>query len=172
MSFLSHKHKIVLLGSKVLLSEASPIPVEEILSPEIQGLIEGMTKAMKDGRGVGLAGPQVGELKRIFIVSPAVKREQDAIIEDFHDVFINPEILEKSAESVIGLEGCLSIPDLYGDVPRAKTVKVRAYGKDGKKFEINASDFYARVIQHENDHLDGILFLFRMRDLKTLRIEY
>ena len=113
-------------------------------------LIEDMIDTMYEADGVGLAAPQVGILKRIFVID---------VYDDYGPrVFINPEILEVSG-SQVGEEGCLSVPGLSEDVERPNYVKVKALNEKGEEFVLEAEELLARAICHENDHLDGILFV-------------
>lgn len=111
-------------------------------------LLDDMAETMYDAHGVGLAAPQVGILKRVFVVDCG-----DGLIE-----LINPEIIERQGEQ-FGPEGCLSIPGLTGDVRRAKWVKVKAQNRHGEEFVAEGEDLLARAFQHELDHLNGVLFI-------------
>ena len=122
-------------------------PVEKI-DENIKSLIDEMFVTVKKENGIGLAAPQVGENIRLFIV----------FINEQKYVFINPEIIETSQEMCLMEEGCLSIPKVYDDVMRPSAVKVQFLNIDGKIKTIEASGLLARVIQHENDHLNGVLF--------------
>ena len=124
--------------------------VKEI-TPRIKELVEDMLDTMYDANGVGLAAPQVGILKRIFVID--VSPEGDDPL-----VFINPEILEMSGEQT-GYEGCLSVPGKSGIVTRANYVKAKATNLDGEEFVIEGEELLARAIQHENDHLDGKMYV-------------
>lgn len=130
-------------------------PVEKI-DENIKSLIEEMFVTVKKENGIGLAAPQVGENIRLFIV----------FINDQKYVFINPEIIETSQEMCVMEEGCLSIPKVYDDVVRPSSVKVQFLNIDGKIKTIEASGLLARVIQHENDHLNGVLFIDRLSEEK------
>jgi len=138
--------KIREIGDEVLAKNCKE--VKEV-TPKIRTLIEDMIETMYDAYGVGLAAPQVGILKRIFVI--------DTTGEGAH-VFINPEILELDG-SQTGEEGCLSVPGKCAVVTRANYVKVRAYDMDMQPFEMEATELLARAIQHENDHLDGHLYV-------------
>ena len=130
--------------------------VEEV-TRRTDGLIGVMLKALKVSNGIGLAAPQMGNTERVIIVPPAGSKPL---------VLINPAITESHGEQ-IGQEGCLSIPGLYGDVLRAETVEVQAYDRKGKPVSYEMSGLHARVVQHEIDHLDGILFIDKV-DMATL----
>ena len=120
-----------------------------------------MLKALETGKGIGLAGPQVGLMKRIFVVN---------IEGDIPRIFINPSILETSQETCKLEEGCLSIPEIYADVVRSREIKVQAWNEKGRPFTLQASGILARVILHEYDHLEGILFLDRLTEAKRNRL--
>ncbi len=113
-------------------------------------LVESMIETMHEYRGIGLAGPQVGRLERLFVVH---------VEGDTPRVFINPQILRTSLEEVEMEEGCLSIPGVYAKVRRPEIVEVQAFNERGRPFTIEADGLLARVILHENDHLNGVLFI-------------
>lgn len=114
-------------------------------------LVDAMFETLEEAEGVGLAAPQVGISKKIFVVNTRKKGERYALI--------NPEIIETSVDLVLYEEGCLSIPGFYRDVMRPARVKVQAQDVSGKFFTLDAEGLLARVIQHENDHLNGVLFI-------------
>lgn len=124
-------------------------PVDEV-TERIRTLIQDMVETMRSENGVGLAAPQVGILKRIFIV--------DILDGNGIRVFINPEFLEKQGTQK-DIEGCLSIPGTQEEVERPNNIKVKALNENGEEFIIEADGFLARAICHENDHLDGVLFV-------------
>lgn len=132
-------------------------PVEEI-SETVKTLINDMKETMASSNGVGIAAPQVGVLKRVIIVDVG-----DGPIE-----FVNPEIFFEEGEC-IGAEGCLSVPEVYGEVKRPMKIKVRGKNISGQPFELDAQDMFARVICHEVDHLNGILF--RDKVIKYIDVE-
>jgi peptide deformylase len=134
-------------------------PVAQI-TPEIQRLIDDMAETMYAAPGVGLAATQIGELHRIFIVDIAAEDEPSNLI-----VFINPEITRREGEQ-LGPEGCLSFPGISEEIKRASRVTARALDRDGKPFELTAEGLLAVAIQHESDHLDGVLMVDRMGMLK------
>ena len=165
--------KIARMGHPVLRSPARPLHPSEIRTPKIQQLIDDMFETMKEYQGVGLAAPQVHEGLRIFVAGFGdTTDETDGDEPEEEDVplmaLINPEIEVVGRETVEDWEGCLSIPDIRGKVPRARQISVRAFNRQGKKIEIAASGFTARVIQHETDHLDGVLFFDRMKSFQSL----
>ncbi|MEZ7820997.1 MAG: peptide deformylase [Patescibacteria group bacterium] len=112
-------------------------------------LVKNMKETLKKSKGVGLAAPQVGVNKRIIVVKPQKEMY----------VFINPVFLYKSNETECDTEGCLSVPGEWIDVKRSKEVEIEFVGEDGSNYKVKAKDFFARVIQHECDHLDGILIV-------------
>lgn len=128
------------------------------VTAEMQRLIDQMIDAMREAKGVGLAAPQVGVSKRVFV----------AEVEERIHVLIDPQIVKKDGEEVSS-EGCLSIPGIVADVPRALRVTVKAKNRRGRGITLSAEGLLARVIQHELDHLDGILFLDRVVDRSTIR---
>jgi peptide deformylase len=166
--------KIARMGHPVLRGKARPIHPSEIRTPKIQQLIDDMFETMREYQGIGLAAPQVHEGVRLFVAGfpPRPESEEEEDEEDGEDVpemtLINPEIEFLSRDAVEDWEGCLSIPDIRGRVPRARQIVVRAFDRQGKKIEMPASGFTARVIQHETDHLDGVLFFDRMKNLQSL----
>jgi peptide deformylase len=166
--------KVARMGHPVLRTTARTLERSEIKSVSVQKLINDLIETMREYHGVGLAAPQVHEGLRLFVAAIDVENPGDS--EDPGDdaegrepiVLINPEITLVGASIVEDWEGCLSIPDIRGLVPRAKEIMVRAYDRKGDRLEIRAHDFPARVIQHETDHLDGVLFLDRMESFESL----
>jgi peptide deformylase len=161
--------KIARLGHPILRHRAQELAAGDVASPGVQRFIDDMIDTMRDGDGVGLAAPQVHVPARIFLVevrgpNPRYPGQGEVPL----SVFINPEIVRHSEETEEDWEGCLSIPDLRGRVPRWKSLTLKALDREGKPVTIEAADFFARVIQHELDHLDGIMFLDRMKDFSTL----
>jgi peptide deformylase len=161
--------QIAQLGHPVLRA-----PVARVSLPaadEIRALVADMLETLRDLGGVGIAAPQVHESLAIFIVaSRPVPRYPDApTIEP--EVVINPEIIEGSAEFVKDWEGCLSIPGIRGLVPRNRHIKVRYYTVEGHIVERDFHDFAARIFQHEDDHLKGIVFLDRLESTRDVITE-
>ena len=132
----------------------------EAITPEIQQLVDDMAETMYAAPGVGLAATQIGEAVQIFVVDTA----EEGAPSDFR-VFINPEILEREGD-VTWNEGCLSFPGVNEEIERAAKVRVRAQGRDGKTFELQAEGLLAVAIQHEYDHLQGVLMIDHMGPLK------
>ena len=150
--------KILKYGDPVL--EQRCEPVEGFDEPELHQLVADMFETIKDARGVGLAAPQIGLLKRLTVIDCSAGEDPEQKL-----VLINPEILETEGEQ-IGEEGCLSIPGFQGDVKRAQRVVVRARDAKGGSFELRGEGLLARAILHENDHLNGVLFLRHLTPLK------
>ncbi len=132
----------------------------DAVTPEIQQLIDDMAETMYAAPGVGLAAPQIGEALQLFIVDIAGENEPSEL-----RVFINPEILESEGD-LTWQEGCLSFPGVQEDIDRAAKVRVRAQGRDGQWFELDAEGLLAVAIQHEYDHLQGVLMIDHMGPLK------
>ncbi|OGQ82234.1 MAG: peptide deformylase [Deltaproteobacteria bacterium RIFCSPLOWO2_12_FULL_60_19] len=160
--------KVARLGHPVLRRVTDELPLDQIRSVEIQKFIDDMIETMKEHDGVGLAAVQVHESSRITVLEVAENPRYPKKPEVPLSVLINPNVTPLTDEMEEDWEGCLSIPELRGRVPRYKTIQVQALDRDGKPLEFTASGFHARVIQHEWDHLNGKVFLDRMRDLSTL----
>lgn len=177
--------KLARMGHPVLKRTADAI--DDPTAPEIRRLIADMVDTLADASGVGLAAPQVHVPKRLVIFHIPESRAREALDDDMEEgedeeddeengngdavpmtVLINPEIEALSDETVIGVEGCLSLPDMIGRVPRFRHIRYKALTPDGSNIEREVSGFHARVVQHECDHLEGILYPMRMEDLSTL----
>ena len=166
--------KVARMGHPVLRARARPIEKAEIRGAAIQTLIDDMLHTMAEYHGVGLAAPQVHESVRLFVA--ALDHHDDGDDDDDGDgrpeeapvAIINPEILVVGSDVIEDWEGCLSIPDIRGRVPRAREIRVRGYDRHGERIELRAHGFPARVVQHETDHLDGVLFVDRMRSFESL----
>lgn len=133
--------------------------VTSILSDELQKLIPQMIETMKAKNGVGLAAPQIGQNIRLLVVS---HKDQDLVV-------INPKILKKSLLKEWDEEGCLSIPHRYGQVKRHKSITIKYLNESGQEQTLKANGLLARIIQHEIDHLDGILFIDKAKDLADIQ---
>lgn len=156
--------RILLEGDPRLRQKASKI---RAVDDSLRKLAQDMHETMDRAPGVGLAGPQIGVMRRIIVVH--VPGEYMGEGEpDIRATFVNPEIVKGHGREV-GQEGCLSIPGWVGDVPRFESITFKAMNLDNKEIRIKAHGHYARVIQHEVDHLDGILFVDRVEDKSTLR---
>lgn len=147
--------KILAQPDPILRQKAREINPEKIKSPEIQGLISDMKETISPAGGIGLAAPQVGLSVRIIVIN----------LENKKIALINPVITRFSWRKETAEEGCLSVPGKFGYVKRSKIVKVAAFNENGEKIEFKARDLFARVIQHEVDHIDGILFIDHMQSL-------
>jgi peptide deformylase len=156
--------KVARMGHPVLRQKARAIDKQELKDPALQKFIDDMVDTMREYSGIGLAAPQVHESLRLFVahLDPEGRGDHEAT------AIINPQISVVGDKTVEGWEGCLSIPDIRGLVPRAFQITVTGLDRHGKRLEVQAKDFPARVIQHETDHLDGILFFDRMRSFESL----
>jgi len=152
------------MGHPVLRERARPVDTSELKDPLFQKLIDDMVETMHEYHGVGLAAPQVHEGLRLFVAV----LDDDPDSESEATVVINPDIIPNAPDKREGWEGCLSIPDIRGMVPRFTDITVLALDRRGKKIELKLKDFSARVAQHETDHLDGVLFFDRMVSMQSL----
>lgn len=179
------KRAIVKEPKAVLRKIAKEVPIKDIALPRIQRIIQDMSDTLRaSADGIGIAAPQIGVSLRIFIASEEAlvldtknahhvrhlvshnEEQKDRSKKEWrHFVFINPKLLKTSRKKFDDSEGCLSVPGIFGTVPRAEKVKVMAYDEHGKKFERGAAGLFARLLQHELDHLDGHLFLEKAREL-------
>jgi len=160
--------KVARLGHPVLRNVAKNLPPKEISAPETRQLIDNMVETIKEYDGVGLAAVQVHVPKQIAVLEVANNPRYPEKPEVPLSVLINPKIEPLSEEMEEDWEGCLSIIEMRGKVPRYKEIKVVGRNRDGKELDFVASGFHARIIQHEWDHLQGKVFLDRMKDLSTL----
>lgn len=170
--------KIARMGHPVLLQPAAPVP--DPSHPEIQRLIDDMIETMIDAGGVGLAAPQVHVSLRLFVFHLPSARAAQAGAEDASageddaagalppQALINPELLPLGEERRLGWEGCLSIPGLRAAVPRFAQIRYAGLGRDGAPVMREASGLHAIIVQHEYDHLDGILYTMRMTDFSRM----
>ena len=156
--------KVARMGHPVLRERARPLAKSDLRNPLVQKLIDDMMDTMHEYHGVGLAAPQIHEGLRLFVGLLA----EDPGPETEATVLVNPEIVPNGTAAEEGWEGCLSIPDIRGMVPRFTDITVRALSRDGKEIELQLKNFAARIAQHETDHLDGILFFDRMTSMKSL----
>ena len=148
---------ILIYGAPELRKKARPVTV---VDEAVQRLIDDMVETMYAAPGVGLAANQVGVLQRIIVVNPSEKQDPEGL-----QAIINPEIVLAEGE-VVAEEGCLSIPDVRDDVARYRRVVVKGIGRDEKPLEVEATEMAGRVLQHEIDHLDGVLFVDRLSPAK------
>jgi peptide deformylase len=149
---------ILTLGNEALKLKAEKI---DAIDGTILRIYSQMLEILQEGKGVGLAGPQVGFPKRIFV---------SHVHGDVPRVYINPSILETSTDMVKMEEGCLSVPGLYADVIRPRAIKIQAWNEKGRPFTLEATGILARVILHEYDHLEGILFIDHLNEAKRNRL--
>jgi peptide deformylase len=156
--------KVAHMGNPVLRQAARCLDTSVLRSPAVQKLIDDMIETMHEYHGVGLAAPQVHESLRLFVAMLDDEAEElgDAV------VVVNPEIVAESAGTEEGWEGCLSVPNIRGMVPRHVDITLRSLNRHGESQELRLRQFSARVAQHEADHLDGVLFFDRMRSMETL----
>jgi peptide deformylase len=160
--------KVARMGHPALRAKARSLEKADLKSAAVQKLIDDMIDTMVEYHGVGLAAPQVHEGLRIFVASLDVDDDEKRDSDPEPIALINPEITVVGSDVVEDWEGCLSIPDVRGRVPRAREIRLRALDRNGGRLELRAHDFPARVMQHETDHLDGVLFFDRMRSFESL----
>lgn len=156
MEIVAARDIITVWDPKAAVLRKRAAPVGRV-TREIQRLIETMLDTVRAANGLGLAAPQIGEGVRVVV----------AQVEDRTVTLVDPEVIRSSGEET-AVEACLSVPGMYGDVPRAATISVRGKNRRGRRVTIEATGLLARVLQHEIDHLDGILFLDRVRDPSTI----
>ncbi len=159
--------KVARIGHPVVRAAAQPVPKQAFRDPLFQKLIDDMRETMYEYEGVGLAGPQVHESWRLAVIEVPASDDRSRAEVPFM-VLVNPTVTPLGEERESAWEGCLSVPDLRGVVPRFKRLKLDALDRQGKPYSLEASDFFARVIQHECDHLDGRVYLDRMENLRSL----
>ena len=159
--------KVARIAHPVLRSPAKPVPEAAFRDLLFQKLVDDMRETMHEYEGVGLAAPQVHEGLRLAVIELAADEKRAAAEVPFM-VLVNPVVTPLGDERENGWEGCLSVPDLRGIVPRLKRLKLDALDRNGKPYSLEAQDFFARVIQHECDHLDGNVYLDRMANMRSL----
>ena len=142
-------------------------PVAEV-DGEVHALVEDMFETMYKAPGIGLAAPQIGVMRRVVVLDVAKRRDEDATADPM--VLINPQVTWASEETAVHEEGCLSIPDFYEDVERSAVIRVDYLDRDGKPAEVEADGILAVCIQHEIDHLNGVLFIDHISRLKRSRV--
>lgn len=170
--------KIVIDPNPVLHARAQDVPIEDITSPKIQRILADMSTALRGtSEGIGIAAPQIGQSLRIFLASEEALRwdepkdmpEKDRKKKQWaYYTFINPVIKKASKKNTREMEGCLSVPKTYGIVERSEKITIEAYDEKGKKFQRGTSQLYARVMQHEMDHLEGILFVQKAKTIHKI----
>ncbi len=152
--------KIVTFPNEVLRNETSPVTE---FDDALQVLVDDMIETMREAPGVGLAAPQIGVSKRLVVIEYGNEDDENFPKQLF--ILANPEIIDRSEETVRGIEGCLSVPDLVGSVDRAKVVTVTAQDQAGKKLRFRAEGWLARIFQHEIDHINGVLYTDRAEEI-------
>jgi peptide deformylase len=155
--------KVARMGHPVLRQRARPLTTTEIREASLQRLVDDMMETMHEYSGIGLAAPQVHLVLRLFVAGLETEGGKLRVVP-----FLNPEVTPVGDRVDEDWEGCLSIPDIRGRVPRAHEIVVKSLDRRGKPQEMVLQGFAARVVQHETDHLDGILFLDRMRSFESL----
>jgi peptide deformylase len=162
---------VVKMGNKQLASPSDIVNLEQLSHPTILNLVQDMQDTMSEGHGVGLAAPQIGVNKRVIMFGfEANKRYPQEKSVPF-TILINPSFSILSEEMVDAWEGCLSIPGIRGLVPRYKHIEYSGYNLEGQLITRRVEGFHARVVQHECDHLDGILYPQRIKDLRYFGFE-
>ncbi len=159
--------KVARIGHPVVRAPAQEVPADAFATPDFQRLVDDMVETMHEYDGVGLAGPQVHVGLRLAVIEvPASdERAREAVP---LTVLVNPRVTPLDDAKEQGWEGCLSIPDLRGVVPRWRRLRLEALDRRGEPYALEAEGFFARVLQHECDHLDGGVYLDRMEGLRTL----
>lgn len=160
--------KVARLGHPVIRMPAKPVPVEQITTGEFQKLLDDLVETMREYSGVGLAAPQVHLSLQVAVIELTHHPRHPDMPSFPLTYLINPVVTVTGSESADDWEGCLSIPEMRGLVPRFKELRVQALGRNAEPLDCIATGFHARVIQHETDHLKGEVYLDRMRDMKTL----
>jgi peptide deformylase len=162
--------KIARIGNPIVRAAANPVDRDGIRSAAIQRLIDDMVETMHEYDGVGVAAPQVHVGLRLAVIEvPADDERAEAAVPLM--VLINPVVAPLDDAAEVGWEGCLSIPDLRGQVPRFSRVRLDALDREAKPYTVDAEGFFARVIQHECDHLDGGVYIDRMEGMRTLSFQ-
>src|SRR5450830_425646 len=156
---------VLRMGDPVLLQKA--LPVEAFDTPELHALIQDMEDTMADMDGAGIAAPQIGVSLRVVIFGVGKNPRYPDAEQVPYTVLINPELSQVDNEMDEGWEGCLSVPGMRGVVPRFTNLRYTGFDQYGNAIDRKVSGFHARVVQHECDHLDGILYPMRIEDLRT-----
>jgi len=160
--------KVAKLGHPVLRCVADPVEPDRVKSPEIQRLIDDMYDTMAEYGGLGLAAPQVHSPIQILVTEDITDPDREGEFLARRSVVINPKITFLTSEEIAYFEGCLSVPDFRGRVPRIRRIRLQGLDRDAGRIDREVEGFPAVVYQHEVDHLNGIVFLDRMKDLSTL----
>ncbi len=154
-------------GSSVLRKKSTEITEKE----DVVLLSSNLFETLSNSSGIGLAGPQIGVLKKIFVIDTFPINEKDSSFEPIKQVYINPSIISRSEELIVYSEGCLSIPDIYEEVERPERISVKYHDLQFNRVEKELEGLEARIFQHEFDHLDGVLFIDRIAPLKRILIK-
>lgn len=169
--------EIIQLGNPVLRDKSEPVKKEELGSDDLKRVLSDMSEALNSREdGIALSAPQIGVLKRIFVVSTKIF-DEDYMIRGIdkgnypHVYFLNPVITKFSKKKEVAEEGCLSIDGVYGLVERPKNVNIEAIDENGNKIERGAGGTLSRIFQHEIDHLDGVLFIDKATDIREIKNE-
>ena len=158
--------KVAVMGHPILRRVAEEVPPERILDPEVQRLVDDLVETMREYEGAGIAAPQVYESKQICVIEEILPDEEFAGVP--FTILVNPKVTPQTTERMEFWEGCLSVPDLRGLVARPRAVHVDAFDRHGQPLSFDVDGFFATVIQHETDHLQGVLFIDRVEDTRTL----
>ncbi|RPH31295.1 MAG: peptide deformylase [Bacteroidales bacterium] len=153
-------------GSSVLRKKSAEISEKE----DFVLLSENLFETLSNSNGIGLAGPQIGVLKRIFVIDTSLITQKDNSIETIKQVYINPSIVWRSEELIVYSEGCLSIPEIYEEVERPERIRVKYHDLQFSSIEKELEGLEARIFQHEFDHLIGVLFIDRINPLKRIQL--
>lgn len=161
-------YQVVRLGHPALRQKSADVDLARVKDTKFQKLIDDMIETMRAYEGVGIAAPQIGLPIAIFCVEYQSNRRYPDMPNIPAYTVLNPRLTVTDASEIRLMEGCLSIPDLRGDTPRAKAVKLKGFDRHGEPLEIEAKGFHARILQHEYDHLQGKVYLDRVQDKKSL----
>lgn len=161
--------RVLKMGDPDLLRISEPVTAFD--TPELHQLIADLWETMEAEGGVGIAAPQVGVARRVVVFGFEESERYPEAPSIPRTVLINPEIEPVGNDAVDGWEGCLSVPGMRGVVPRFLRIRYSGYDAEGKRFDRQVEDFHARVVQHECDHLDGILYPMRIRDMRLFGFE-
>ncbi|MFW5831892.1 MAG: peptide deformylase [Prolixibacteraceae bacterium] len=157
------KYPITVYGDPLLRKKAKPVDKND---EELKEIIENMWETMYYSDGIGLAAPQVGKSIRIFMIDATSGADEEPELKDFKKVFINPEIIETSGDKWVMNEGCLSLPEIREDVTRPDKVRIKYLDENFEEHEEEFEGFAGRIIQHEYDHLEGVLFVDYLSPLR------
>jgi len=160
--------KIIEFGNPLLRQKAKAVTKEELSDKKLKDFLKRMATTMDSEEGIGLAAPQVGVSKTIFLMHMHPTKSRPKLKEQGVVVVVNPKIAGYSKEKQEDWEGCLSLPNVYGKVLRSKTIKVSYEDENGHKVKRELANLEARIFQHEYDHVNGILFVDRMKDMSSL----